>query len=698
MKQNPLIDFLCYFVLIFIQLSSILKQAESSSIEPCLSAQAINLALITDPSIRIPVDCQCSNSDLICINLQIYNASSDASSLTLPSLSVLFQKDFSSLYYILPKQRFSFFGYKYMVSESFRDVKFVNEDDGMTSFTNQTLFIDFIEGNFFPTGTFSNFGNLKKYAFKDWPRIFINIVVNEDNPLYMMRSSVSNMSIETLSFNYAKAYMSMPFFTYSLSDSKIKNLIFKNSKGFTGFTECDYPSLARKNKLGIEVENLLIDQCPNFVLTDSAIPPFDKLFAISITSSNVRKIPNYSFINFRSLASLNLNGNALTEITNESFNGVENQLVYLDLSHNPITSLDWKIFLDFNRIRLLDLSYTNITDMQTGIDKIWPNSNDLSIINLAGYSFETLSICSFDSNPLGKRLDFSKTLIQLDQNQECNCFVFWIYKEYRMNPDNNPLYWIATNSTPSCYKNLYYSNQNSPGFQEIIRREGECDFNFIENTLCAIPIVPTNPTIETNRPTIPTPFTQFPTDPSVITQFPTQPTPFTQFPTDPSVITQFPTQSTPFTQFPTDPTSSTLLPTDFTTKDTTQVTFVSQSSSTQFTPTPQVSTQPTQETNTTVIILPTTSSQIIVTSQTTQSTTGSSITTTPDPAFTQQPIISTNSTEFSNTTIINDGRYLTEPATILIGVLSAIAFLLLLAMFCLVLFCCARRRRNLYRV
>ena len=141
--------------------SLLFRASEASSIEPCLSAQSVNLASIADPNIRVPIDCQCSNTDLICINLQIYNSSSDADGLTLPTLSVLFQQDVSSLFYILPKQRFSFFGYKYLVPETFKDVKFVNEE-GVSNFNDQTLFIDFIEANFFPSNTFKNFGNLNK--------------------------------------------------------------------------------------------------------------------------------------------------------------------------------------------------------------------------------------------------------------------------------------------------------------------------------------------------------------------------------------------------------------------------------------------------------------------------------------------------------------------------------------------------------
>lgn len=153
------------YFLIFVSLLSCSLLSNASSIEPCLSAQSVNLASLADPNIRVPLDCQCSNTDLICINLQIYNSSSDADGLTLPTLSVLFQQDVSSLFYILPKQRFSFFGYKYLVPEAFKEVKFVSEE-GVSNFNDQTLFIDFIEANFFPTATFNSFGNLNKVRVK----------------------------------------------------------------------------------------------------------------------------------------------------------------------------------------------------------------------------------------------------------------------------------------------------------------------------------------------------------------------------------------------------------------------------------------------------------------------------------------------------------------------------------------------------
>ena len=412
----------------------------------------------------------------------------------------------------------------------------------------------------------------------------------------MVRNAISNVYIETLAFSYSDAYMNSPFFTYSLANSKLKNLIFKNSRGFTGFTEIDYPSMVQNNRLGIEVENLLIDQSPNFVLSETSLPPFDGLYSLSITASSLNQIPRYSFVNLKSLASLNLNGNVLTDVTSDSFEGLESHLAHLDLSHNPLTNLDWNVFQKFTALRVLDLSYTNISTIHSSL-KIWPRSNNLTLINLSGYNFNTLSICTLDSNEWGQKLNLSKTLIQLDANQECNCFVFYIYNAYRLNPENNPLFWITTNSTPQCYRNLYYTNPYQAGFQEIERREKECNFKFILNTICARPTNPVQTTrpyettqyttaspIQTTKPyettVIPTEattqttqkpisiFTLFPTlDPNTNNPNTIVPTQYTQgtgpFPTDttPSPFTQYPTieTATPYTLLPTGPT-----PTPFT--------------------------------------------------------------------------------------------------------------------------------------
>lgn len=151
-----------------------IKTAQSSSIETCLSAQGINLTQNFDPNVILPIDCQCSNIDLICVNLKIFDSQATQAQLAFPTLSILFSEENSSLYYITPKQRLSFFGYKRLVANAFNGVKFVNTDN-FTKFNNENIFIDFNEVYTFPTNTFSSFGNLQSINRDQWPRIYMTI-------------------------------------------------------------------------------------------------------------------------------------------------------------------------------------------------------------------------------------------------------------------------------------------------------------------------------------------------------------------------------------------------------------------------------------------------------------------------------------------------------------------------------------------
>jgi len=433
---------------------------DASSMEPCLTAQSVRLSDDLDPNIVLPIDCQCNNNDLICIDLNIYNDNYDKE-LKLPNLAILFKEENNSLAYILPKQRFSFFGYKKMVPNAFDKVKFVSEDNH-TSFNDQKIFIDIIESSYFPTGTFSSFGNLAKYNYNTWPNIFISIVLNENTSLTLEDQAIANMSISILSFEYA--YSKNKFNVNSLLGSCVENLIIKNSDGFTGFSEMSSTS-------EITIHNIAIDKCFNFVLNNQTIPSFEYLESITITNSNLDKIENETFINFKNLKYLNLKGNLFTEISSNAFEGISSQIISLDLSYNPIVNLDWNVFDDFDNLTVLDLSYTNISTIDSSI-KEWPQSQNLESIALNGYVnvFTEASICSFDT---GGTLNLSNVLIELDPFHDCNCFVFYIYKNYRLNPNNNVTNWLLANRTPICYRSLFAAD-SSEGFGEIEARESAC--------------------------------------------------------------------------------------------------------------------------------------------------------------------------------------------------------------------------------
>lgn len=441
-----------------------------SSLEPCLSAQSVDLSHMNSSSVILPIDCQCNNNDIICIDLNLYNENYKYD-IKLPTLSLLFQPN--ELGYLLPKQRFSFFGYKSLVSNAFDQVKFVN-DYNATNFTDQSLFIDFIESNYFPTRTFSSFGNLADFALDSWPRVYISIVVNENNSLILEENSISNMSISILSFEFQKA--DSKFNTSSLRDSRIQNLIIKNSNGFIGFDQDTKPS--------VEVKNLAIDKCYNFNLDNDSLANFINLESLTLTSSDIIEIANGSLIQFDCLKYLSLKRNYINDINENTFNGVDKNLISLDLSYNPLNNFDWNAMNNLTSLVFLDLSYTNITSMEY-IAKKWPPSPSLESISLNGYAFLNDSMCTFD--PLNS-LNLSSVLIELDPFHECNCFVFYVYKSYRSNENNNISDWLLANRTPVCYRDLFDAHYN---FSEIEQFEQECNFDSICSYLTSSTVSPT---------------------------------------------------------------------------------------------------------------------------------------------------------------------------------------------------------------
>ena len=126
--------------------------------------------------------------------------------------------------------------------------------------------------------------------------------------------------------------------------------------------------------------------------------------------------------------------------------------------------------------------------MESSLKK-WPESPCMESIALNGYHFDKYSICTFDTT---SSLNLSNVLIELDPYQECNCFVFYIYKNYRLNSNNNIKDWLLGNRTPICYRDLYNSIN---GFEEIEKSENYCDLTIRCNDVTT---VITNSTLTTN--------------------------------------------------------------------------------------------------------------------------------------------------------------------------------------------------------
>lgn len=470
---------------IFALFLNLLKSTNSSSVESCLSAYSINLSNKFDPNSVLPIDCQCSNTDLVCLNLRIYDLNPTDSQLAFPTLNILFTKYNDSINYILPKTRFSFFGYKNLIPNAFRGVKFVDLNN--TNICNQSIYIDFLETTYFPGGVFDRFGNLENVTGNNRPKLYLTVRNEEflaiQNNFTLETNSFAGINIEKLSIKYPLPLNAIN--SNAFLNSVINTFEIKQATGFTSFTETlDYPR--------ITVKNLIIDECYNFAFNDKSIPTFEGLNSLAIKTSGVKQIPLNIWNNYKYLKSLRITGNQLTNIDQTSFKGLENSLETLDLSNNSITSFDWTAFRNFISLKSFDFS-NNLFSVVQSPSRLWPNPNGVEVISLKGYTFDNSSICQFKKESDTQIINLFKTFIELDSSHACNCFVFFIYKDYRALSTTNSLNQNnLMNKTPQCYQRIYAQSQN---FIQIA--EDSCNFSFACNPQTTTPSSVTTPCYST---------------------------------------------------------------------------------------------------------------------------------------------------------------------------------------------------------
>lgn len=106
-----------YMLFLILYLFCVIKLSLSSSIESCLSAYGVDLSQTFDSNTTLPVECQCSEVELVCTNSAINNP--QASESTFPTLAVLFQITNTSIFFPLPKQTLTFWGYRTLIPNAF---------------------------------------------------------------------------------------------------------------------------------------------------------------------------------------------------------------------------------------------------------------------------------------------------------------------------------------------------------------------------------------------------------------------------------------------------------------------------------------------------------------------------------------------------------------------------------------------------
>lgn len=282
----------------------------------------------------------------------------------------------------------------------------------------------FAESYRFPAGTFSPFGNLDPINRNFWPKLSIEIFDNDlNNIISFEKGSFATMAIDSFSVKYAGPAANI--LSNAFDGSSINRLEIKNSPRFIGFTPLDPNST-------ITVTNLIIDTCPSFGLNDYTLPNFAQLNYLTIKSSGLQVIPSSVWAKFRSLIGLSLIGNLISYVDANAFSGIESQLLLLDLSYNPITNFDWNVFQKFTNLITLDLSYTAISTINSFI-RIWPDPIGLKTVVLKGYNntFDNRTICAFNSDVQNKKINLSTTFVQFESTYQCDCFLFYMYKDYR---------------------------------------------------------------------------------------------------------------------------------------------------------------------------------------------------------------------------------------------------------------------------
>ncbi len=184
-------------------------------------------------------------------------------------------------------------------------------------------------------------------------------------------------------------------------------------------------------------------------------------------SSEISEIPSLTsslWNNYYKLDTLDLSNNLLDRIESSTFQGLEDRLVKLDLSKNVLSKLNWQAFDNLNRLRELDVSYSQMSAITS-----WPQNpaNQLAQVGLLGFNnsfFGTKYICFFET-----LTNLSTTLLQLDPSFECDCFLFYVYRNYR----KVNIMKLVASKIPKCYASLI---ENATAIQA---EEDKCNFGQI---------------------------------------------------------------------------------------------------------------------------------------------------------------------------------------------------------------------------
>jgi hypothetical protein len=214
-----------------------------------------------------------------------------------------------------------------------------------------------------------------------------SLIINLDSPLesqstfsieknweYNCFSHIKNCKqfvIQNFIHKTEKFKLHTAYFDYS----NVQMLVIRLSS-FQGFVSSEW------NHTRAAIENVLIENCFLNSIDKSTIGNFLSLRNVQIKSSQVNSIDDFAFEECcASLSTLNLNGNSIQHLRNNTFVGLEN-LQYLNLDENPIEAIDSQSFDTFkSNLKKLSLKFTYLKSTTTWLNQVMGSLKELDLSN-----------------------------------------------------------------------------------------------------------------------------------------------------------------------------------------------------------------------------------------------------------------------------------------------------------------------------
>lgn len=150
----------------------------------------------------------------------------------------------------------------------------------------------------------------------------------------------------------------------------------------------------------------------NDILSSISFPPFPNLRRLSIEKCRLLTIEDQAFLNMKSIEVLRLNGNFISQISNQAFEHLT-ELLELSLVGNRLVSVSGDLFRGLN-VNFLDLSGNMIRFLS---EEAFDGMNRLKVLNISNNQLQDFSETLFNRIPE----------IRLERNPfHCNCQLNWL--------------------------------------------------------------------------------------------------------------------------------------------------------------------------------------------------------------------------------------------------------------------------------